>query len=295
LAILEKEETRESASAHSLTTLPLATCLAAGGEVADALHVAAAWRSLHLAAKFLDDVEDGDEITLDDQVIDPPTAINLGTGFIATANIALLQWRGDSSGKEDMRALFALEFNRTILQMAAGQHTDITHSKLLDLEAYRKVMTAKSGNFFLLGSWAGARCATSDEETLSQYESFGYNLGMMLQLNDDLKDFRQTGKGGDIASRHYTFPIFYALSVASPLEQRRLRSLLAQASADIDAEIEAKSLIRVLGGEVYLLAETMRYRRRAMAALDSVGASTERREALTRYLKWLSLQPATAG
>lgn len=294
LSVLEKEEAIEEASAQSLATLPLCTCLAAGGDAADAVHVAAAWRALHLAAKFLDDVEDGDEITLDSQVISPPIAINLGTGFIAIANVALMRWQ-EAAFDPEVCALFGLEFNRTILQMAAGQHTDIAQSALLDLEAYRNVMAAKSGNFFLLGSWAGARCATSNEDILSQYESFGYNLGMMLQFNDDLKDFRRTGKGGDIASGHYTFPIFYALSVASPLEEKRLHSLLKQASTDINAEIEAKSLIRVLGGEVYLLAETMRYRRRAMAALDQIGASKENHEMLTRYLTWLSLQPATNG
>ncbi len=290
VSVLEKEEALEKAGAQSLATLPLCTSLAAGGVPADAVHVAAAWRALHLAAKFLDDVEDGDDIILDSQVISPPAAINLGTGFIAMANVALMRWQ-EASFDSEVCALFGLEFNRTILQMAAGQHADITHSSVLDLETYRKVMAAKSGNFFQLGSWAGARCATDDEDALAQFESFGYNLGMMLQLNDDLKDFRQTGKGGDIASRHYTFPIFYALSVASPLEQKRLRGLLKQADADTGAEIEAKSLIRVLGGEVYLLAETMRYRRRALAALDQIGMSKESHEALARYLTWLSLQP----
>ncbi len=258
----------------------------------DAIPVAAAWRALHLAAKFLDDVEDGDEIILNDRTISSPVAINIGTGFITIANIALMQWLDSTPPKEDIRALLGAEFNRTILQMAAGQHADIDQPALPDLKAYREVMASKSGNFFLLGAWAGARCATKDEEQLSHYEAFGYNLGMMLQLNDDLKDFRQTGKGGDIASRHHTFPIFYALSVASPLERERLLTLLERASADVKAEMEAKSLVRTLGGEIYLLAETMRYRRRAMSALDSIKMPQERREVFSRYLTWLSLHPS---
>jgi len=250
--------------------------------------VAAAWRSLHLAAKFLDDVEDGDDILLNEQIIPPAVAINLGTGFIAIANAVLMEW-GGRNGDGALRALLGAEFNRTILQMAIGQHADITQRGQVDLESYRQVMAAKSGNFFLLGSWAGARLATEDETALSHYESFGYNLGMMLQLNDDLKDFRQTGSQGDIAAGQYTFPIVYALSVASPLEKKRLQGLLAKAETDETAEREAKTLVRQLGGEVYLLAEILRYRRRAMAALDAIGAEEEIRSQMERFVAQLSL------
>lgn len=264
--------------------MPLHTCLTAGGNVNDAIPIAAAWRALHLAAQFLDDVEDGNDVVLNGRVIPPPVAANLGTGFIAIANIALLECNDDAT----LCAFLGAEFNRTILQMAIGQHTDIVRRSQMELETYRQVMAAKSGNFFLLGSWAGARLVTQNEALLSQFEGFGYNLGMMLQLNDDLKDFRQEGGKGDIASGQYTFPVAYALSVASPLERNRLQGLLSRAGEDEDAEREAKMLVRMLGGEVYLLAEMLRYRRRAMATLDAIGVEGEMREMLKRYVEQLS-------
>ncbi len=284
LTIFEKERQKEEVAPFTLTALPLHTCLVAGGNADDAIPVAAAWFSLHLAAQFLDDVEDGSDVVLDGRLIPPPVAVNLGTGFIAIANIALLECNIDAT----LCAFLGAEFNRTILQMAIGQHADITRRSQMNMEAYRQVMAAKSGNFFLLGSWAGARLATENEALLSQFESFGYNLGMMLQLNDDLKDFRQGGEKGDIASGQYTFPVVYALSVASPLERKRLQGLLSRASEDEGAEKEARTLVRMLGGEVYLLAEMLRYRRRAMAALDAIGLEGEDREMLERYVEQLS-------
>jgi len=69
-------------SGFPLTLLPLLTCRAAGGDPRQALPVAAAWRSLHIAAKLLDDVEDGDVARISAAPTDPPRVINLATGFI---------------------------------------------------------------------------------------------------------------------------------------------------------------------------------------------------------------------
>ncbi len=284
-SLLETEQRREEGG-FPLSTLPLQTCRAAGGEAEDALPAAVAWRALHLAAKLFDDVEDGDEVILGNKPLPPPVAINLATSFVAVANSALAAM--PPSWDRGLPLALIEAFNRTILQMAAGQHLDITQQGQLDIEGYRQIMSAKSGEFFMLAAWAGARCATADEEKLSQFEAFGYNLGMMLQLNDDLGDFRKKNVG-DIARGHYTFPVFYALVVASPPERERLQHWLRQVKEDPQAETEVRIMVRSLGGEVYVMAEAMRYKRRAQRALDALDIPAEDKAPLESWLHRLSL------
>ncbi|HZB96075.1 MAG TPA: hypothetical protein VE268_08950, partial [Herpetosiphonaceae bacterium] len=74
-----------------ITLLPLLTCRAAGTAMEPALPVAAAWRALLIAAKLLDDVEDGDVTRMSADTTNPPQVINLATGFLAIAGLALSQ------------------------------------------------------------------------------------------------------------------------------------------------------------------------------------------------------------
>src|SRR5215471_4632243 len=100
----------------SLTMLPLLACQACGGEMASAVPVAAAWRALQIAAKLLDDAEDGDVTRMATVPSDFARVINLATGFIAIAGLAL-----DRLPTELSRVLHS-DFNATILHTAGGQH-----------------------------------------------------------------------------------------------------------------------------------------------------------------------------
>jgi len=290
VALLDREYRQESGD-FSPTALPLLTCKAAGGTIDDAVPAAAAWRALYIAAKLLDDVEDGTPIEVDGRRITHPEAANIATGFITLSNLALLERKGKTSYFNDKVKDLVVEFNRAVLHMASGQHRDISPDEDLDLESYREVMSAKSGSFFQLAAWAGARCATDDVGTLSLFEALGYNLGMMLQLNDDLKDFRESSPGNDLAEGHRTFPVFYALSVASPFERERLQKWLAEARENQQAEENARNLIKVLGGEVYVLAEIMRYRRRTTKVLEQMNLQDETHGEIEKWLIRLSLLP----
>jgi len=243
------------------TALPLLTCRAAGGQPRQAIAVAAAWRALHVAAQLLDDVEDGDVARMSTAAIDAAHVINLATGFIVAASMALLRlppalWR-----------TLQEEFNHTILRMAGGQHADLNRHALLDLEEYFQVMAAKSGSFFALAARAGVRCATSDQIQIAKFDQFGYNVGILIQVTDDLADFHKPIGTGSLAAGQHTLPVVYALNVASPAERDRLTQLLAAVSTDKEAESQARQLLVALGAEVYLRAEATNHRNQALATL----------------------------
>lgn len=261
--------------------LPVLTCYAAGGDAPAAYPVAAAWRALHIATKLLDDVED--DAGRSSSPIPAATAqvINLATGLFATANMLLERL------PVAIWAVVQPRFNRTIVHMAGGQHVDLARGTFINLDQYLAMMGAKSASFLALAAWAGTQCATTDLAYTSSSEEFGFAIGMLLQIGDDLHDFRKADADGDLATGQRSLPIQYALSVTGPAERRRLETLLAQAPSDPEAVTRARKLIAALGAEAYMLAEVTRYRHRAEVALQRMG-STDRVEPLWRWFRSLS-------
>jgi geranylgeranyl diphosphate synthase, type I len=243
------------------TALPLLACQAAGGQPRQAIPVAAAWKALHIAAQLLDDVEDGDVARMSTAAIDAAHVINLATGFIVAANVALQRlppalWR-----------ILQEDFNHTTLRMAGGQHADLNRTALLDLAEYFQLMVAKSGSFFALAARAGAQCGTSDQIQIAKFDQFGYNVGILIQVTDDLADFHKPSGTGSPATGRQTLPTVYALNVASPAERDRLMQLLAGVASNKEAEAQARQLLVALGAEVYLRAEASTHRNQALATL----------------------------
>jgi len=268
-AVLDAARDSEQAG-FPLSLLPLLACRSAGGDPRRALPVAAAWRALHIAAKLLDDVQDGDVALLSALPTDAPRVVNLAVGYIALSNMALVQLAAD----RDLTLWSSLQrdFSLAMLQAAGGQHADLSAREGYDLKGYLRMVGAKSGRCFSLASRAGARCATDDTDILLRYDAFGYNAGILIQIADDLEGFHAPIDRGDLLRGQHTLPVIYALAVASPPEHTRLEQWLSQARAgDQEAAKQARQLMIALGTEVYLRAEVTRYRCRALAALAGAG------------------------
>jgi geranylgeranyl pyrophosphate synthase len=164
------------------------------------------------------------------------------------------------------------DFGRTVLCMCAGQHADLAAQNATDLslEQYRAIVAAKSGGFFALACRAAAMLGAEDTK-VARYAEFGYNLGMLVQISDDLVGLWESGQRNDLAAGQQTLPILYALSVADLKQQAILRELLLQAPDDASAEAEARQIIIALGAPAYLLVEAQVHRRRAKDALQATG------------------------
>ena len=247
--------------------LPVLCCQAAGGDEHQATALAAAWFLLYLAAKALDDVEDGDALQGPWYGIGVPQAINAATGLIFTSQLALAHLPRMGANRELTLSLIK-DFNRTILQMCAGQHADLTEASSLSLERYFSIAGAKSGEFFSLACRAGALLGT---DKVASYSEFGYNLGVLIQICDDFEGVWSPKGRSDLAAGKRTLPIIYALTVAPPGVKARLERFLAKATSEREAEEEARGLITELGAPHYLLVEVQIRRQRAEAALCSTG------------------------
>jgi geranylgeranyl pyrophosphate synthase len=161
------------------------------------------------------------------------------------------------------------EQNQMLARMAGGQHAGFADRLALDRAAYTKIMEAKSAIFFTWAARSGARCGSEALATaaIDLLGYFGHAAGMILQLGDDLADFRESGPTGDLASGQPCFPLYYALEVAPATDFAYLRDLLERAPTDPEAERKCRLLIQELGGETALNAESLRYQRMARSML----------------------------
>ena len=256
----------------SLINLPVLCCQEANGDVCQAVPVVAAWWLLHLAAHVLDGIEDGEP---DDALwasLNKSQALNAATGLIFAAQRALTDL--PRLGVSVSLALTLVDdFGYTVLRMCAGQHADLAVQNTADLslEQYWAIMAAKSGDFFSLACRAGALLGTEDTRRVAHYTEFGYNLGVLLQISDDLTDLWKSGRQNDLTAGQQTLPILYALNVASREQRVDLRQLLSRAPDDAEAEAKAQEMIINLGAPAYLLVEARVRHRRAKDALRAAG------------------------
>lgn len=277
---LALRSSRAGATGPSFVLLPCLCCQAVGGEQRHAIVVAAAWQLLVLAARILDDLEDQDVEGDLGTVLGPARAINVATGLMAAAPLALTHLQADAAVVLDLLQ----DFQCATLRICAGQHQDLAPGEI-GLEAYEEIVAAKTGETFALACRAGARVGGGDAQQIALLSEFGHHLGMLNQIGDDVSGLWSKADHSDLVAGRKTWPVLYALSVASASERERLQGLLERARGDAEAEARARQKITDLGALHYLLLQAEVRHQRAKVALKSVGAPWPIRQQLSALLE----------
>jgi len=218
------------AARHSpFLRLPLFCCQATGGDPAHAIPVTAAWHLLHCAAHLLDDVED--------QAIEPPLdparVVNWATALTFAAQLLLP--RSTRWGLPAACVLALSEaFNAASLHICAAQDADLAAGPEgdLSLDDYWRIASAKGGEPLALACRAGAMLGTQPQAEIDIYATFGYHLGVLVQLGDDFRALWTPRGRGDLTTAGRTLPVVYVLTVTSPETRACLHSLLHRAPDD---------------------------------------------------------------
>jgi geranylgeranyl diphosphate synthase type I len=203
--------------------LCLLSCHAAAGDPTLALPAAAALELVHSFSLVHDDVEDGSPIRRGRSAVwnvwGTAHAINVGDGLFALARLALshLVARGLPLARavEAARAL-----DQACLALCEGQFLDMSFEEHtdVDLERYLQMIQRKTAALLAASAQIGAIIATDDASTISLLQSFGENLGMAFQIQDDVLGIwgqeELTGKSTytDLRDKKKTLPVIHALS-----------------------------------------------------------------------------------
>jgi geranylgeranyl pyrophosphate synthase len=266
-------------------SLPGLCCQGAGGNDELAVPVAAAWMLFYVAAHLMDSLEDRDEPDPWWRSLGPGAAINTATGLYFSASLALQELY-----TLPIDGLTVRQVTQQVLQpflvMCSGQHQDLVGSAPT-LEEYWRIAGAKSGEFFAIACHSGARLATDRAEVLSGFYQFGFNLGLLLQVLDDLKDYKdlsQTAPSVDAWALSRSLPTVYVREVCTNTVRNRFDQLLLRMDTDPETMSVLTQIIEENGGTLYLMVELDKHRDLALAGLDLAGVHGQYRQALVAML-----------
>jgi geranylgeranyl pyrophosphate synthase len=270
--------------------MPNICCEAAGGDPEWADEISLAWLLFNIAAHVFDSIEDQDKPDSWWRDMGPAAGLNAASGLFFTASLALnrlYQYPDRCEAAHEVNQRFFTQ----LMQMSAAQHRDLTLAQLT-LQEYWEIAAGKSGSFFSLASWAGGRLACNNEERLLGFDRFGHHFGILVQLLDDLQDFREIEDFGERSIEPKailrSFASAYALDVFSGQERERLVNLLGQLASNPEAEIkadcEALEMIERSGAALYLAIEVERHRGLALRALDRAQPAVPARDQLIALL-----------
>ena len=262
-----------SPSDETIDFLPAMVCQAHGSQASSAVPVCVAWQMIRLAAKLLDDVEDGD---LSDRQAE---TVNLAVGLVFAGQLAILKLVERGMASEQVQDI-SREWARACLMACDGQHADLSATARvadLDPNGWLEIAASKSGALLGWAAWVGGMVAGADDHALSCYREYGTSLGVLLQVADDYNGVWHPDAGSDLAMGRPTLSGIYALSVADVVERQRLLDLLARArGGDAEAESRARKLLTDLGAQAFLLVAARTQQRRAQRALQDALQGAQR-------------------
>ncbi len=259
---------RASQDAAPLADLPALACYAGGGYPDQAAPIGAAWWLMRLAAKLLDDAEDGDAGER------PAELVNLATGLIFAAQLSLdeLESWGLSSGEVGR---IGRELSLAGLRACTGQHADLLGAERIDTiepDSWLTIATSKSGGPLGWATWAGATVAGVSPAVADHYREYGAQLGVLLQVADDYDATWRPDAPSDATMSRLSLAGAYGLLVAEGEDRERLEDRLARSrQGDAAAGAEVGRLLTDLGAKVFLLLAGRSARDRAERALAEAG------------------------
>ena len=253
-----------------------------GGAAKAAVPLAAAVELLHNFSLVHDDIEDGSATRRHRPTMwslwGVPLSINAGDGMFALAHTALL--RSSLRQEAPYRLINILgQFEQTALRLCEGQHLDMTFERraTISVDEYLAMIAGKTAALIGAAASMGAYAAGADITAAGAAETFGRELGLAFQMQDDILgiwgDERVTGKSAtsDIASRKKTLPVLLAMERAAPAARTRLAELYAQPGDDAGNTDEIMALLDATDAREAAVGYQQRYWSAAMAALQQIG------------------------
>lgn len=200
--IAEKEE--EDGSWAKIT---ICTHYMLGGESPHIERMAAATELIILALDIMDDLQDQDQLGKSWMKCPAPVALN--------AILALLMGVVGEWGQLQMRDRMLVEVSRIIARAVNGQQKDVTNS-VLSVEDYLRMTQEKSGSLFRLACFMGYSSLDCDGETIEQVQDLADCIGLIHQIQNDMRDLVRWDVKNDLLSKKRTLPVLYLLNVDDP-------------------------------------------------------------------------------
>lgn len=240
------------------------SCTAAGGRWGEAVPMAVAAELFMVALDLLDDAEDDETSPLHHE-LGAACTLNVSTGLLFLAQRELL----DAPGRGAARMLLDAG-----LRACDGQHADLTGTaaQCPDLDHALSVTAGKSASLTAELCRLGALRAGADTRLRDSYAEYGYCLGIVAQLTNDL-----VGIGPDAAGKTDE-------ALDRPTLPLAFRALYAQPAMEPAGDGRSDGQLAARGAAYFTWIVADAYRRRALALIPSLAATDGGRADLAALL-----------
>jgi geranylgeranyl diphosphate synthase type II len=186
-------------------------------------------------------------------------------------------------------------FSKTAVEVCEGQQMDMDFEKRSDvsIDEYLQMIRLKTSVLLGAALKMGAVIAGANKKESEYIYSFGENIGLAFQLQDDFLDLfanpEKFGKqvGGDILSNKKTFLLLKAFEVADMAQKEKLNHLL-YSSVENEQKVEAaQKLFKELN--VHRAAKKLMhdYYEKAIESLNKISVHPESKKELIALADYL--------
>ncbi len=200
-----------------------------------------------------------------------------------------------SSSSEILNEIVPL-FNKTAIEICEGQQYDMDYESKNDVSVndYIRMIELKTAVLLATSLKIGAICGKASSFDADMLYSFGKNLGIAFQLQDDLLDvYGNTElfgkkKGNDIAANKKTYLLITALNLARGEVLQNLKFWLGDGSMNRDEKIEnVIAIFDQLRIKEKTELEITRYFNMAIQSLESVKTDKARKLFILKFTEEL--------
>jgi len=258
----QRGQPQQNPGKMSRPTLCLLACQAVGGDWHVALPSAAAVELIHNFSLIHDDIQDCSwerrKRPTVWKVWGEPQAINAGDAMYVLAQLALFRLQDHAVPPHQVVAL-SQKLNRASLLLCEGQYLDIEYENHLDtaIDEYLEMIGKKTAALFECALFFGASIGTDDAKKIQPLCSFGWNLGMAYQVQNDLEGIWGSGEGHkespytDIRSRKKTLPVIFALQQAGGQDGQQLSAIYKKERLSSDDVSRVLGILENSGAKAY--------------------------------------------
>lgn len=217
---------------------------------------------------------------------------NLNTGILSGDAMLILAYQYFENYEPKTFQKLAQLFSKTALEVCDGQQLDIDFETRNDvtIPEYIKMISLKTSVLVAAALKMGAIVAEANEEQANNLYSYGLNLGIAFQLQDDYLDTfgnpETFGKqvGGDIIENKKTYLYLKALELANKEDRETLLELFNQKFVSNSQKIEKVKDIFLKNNIPSIIKEQIiSYTNIAFEYIETLKISEEKKENLKLF------------
>ncbi|MBP1966390.1 polyprenyl synthetase family protein [Paenibacillus aceris] len=179
---------------------------------------------VNLILDIVDDLQDQDQ--------DDKPWMKCSQAEALNAVLALLMGFIGELGHLQVKPEWLVEVTKIIARSINGQHKDVVNAAI-SVDDYLVMTQEKSGSLFRLACFMGYVTAESSRETIEQLHELADCIGLIHQIQNDMRDIVRYDVKNDLYGKKRTLPILYLLSV----EDEAFASLKAYYEGEITSDV----------------------------------------------------------